>query len=190
MSKTEYYNFCQKLALHTAPTLLGIKCASLVSLSSSEFDLDFHSSYFNRRASSKGLKSRILCCCGDRKLMLIYSEKLLEKRLSEDIARKILCRYGYPQTSCISENLERLSERMGMCGDFPHEIGIFLGYPVEDVAGFIKNKGENFKMCGCWKVYGSEENAKRTFENYNKCRRFLCGKLSEVPDIYRALKIY
>lgn len=189
MSKTEYYNFCQKLALHTAPTLLGIKCASLVSLSSSEFDLDFHSSYFNRRAFSNGLKSRILCCCGDRKLMLIYSEKLLEKRLSEDIARNILCKYGYPQTSCISENLERLSERMGRCGDFPHEIGIFLGYPVEDVAGFIKNKGENFKLCGCWKVYGSEEKAKRTFENYNKCRKFLCGKLSEVPDIYRALKI-
>ena len=59
MSETEYNNFGQKLAFYTAPTLLGVKSASLVSLSSSEFDLDFHSEYFNRRATAKGLKSRI-----------------------------------------------------------------------------------------------------------------------------------
>ncbi|MCM1480644.1 MAG: DUF3793 family protein [Muribaculaceae bacterium] len=189
MSKKEYFNFCEKLAMHTAPTLLGIKCASLVSLSAEEFDLDFHMEYFNRRASAKGLKSKILCQCGERKLMLFYSEKMLEKRLAEDGVQRILREYGYPKNSFIPENLERLSERIGKCGEFPHEIGIFLGYPTEDVEGFIKNKGENFKMCGCWKVYGSEEKAKRTFENYSRCRKFLCGKLIENPDIYRALKL-
>lgn len=60
LSKTEYDNFGQKLAFHTAPTLLGIKCASLVSLSSTEFDLDFHMQYFNSRAAAKELKSRIV----------------------------------------------------------------------------------------------------------------------------------
>ena len=90
MSKTEYFNFCQKLAFHAAPTLLGIKCASLVSLSASELDLDFHSAYFNRRASSKGLKSKILCCCGNRKLMLVYSEEKLAKRLSDNGVQKVL----------------------------------------------------------------------------------------------------
>ena len=189
MSITEYFNFCQKLAFHAAPTLLGIKCASLVSLSASEFDLDFHSTYFNRRASSKGLKSRILCCCGNRKLMLVYSEEKLAKRLSDNGVQKVLQKYGYPNNSYISENLDRLTERIKKCGDFPHEIGVFLDYPIEDVEGFIKNKGENFKMCGCWKVYGSEEKAKRTFENYSKCRKFLCSKLIENPDIYRVLKI-
>ena len=37
---------------------------------------------------------------------------------------------------------------------FPHEIGIFLGYPLADVAGFIRNKGRNCKCIGTWKVYG------------------------------------
>ncbi|MGN1135699.1 MAG: hypothetical protein ACI4SF_05710 [Oscillospiraceae bacterium] len=46
MSKTEYDNFGQKLAFHTAHTLPGIKCASLVSLTSAEFDLDFYMAYF------------------------------------------------------------------------------------------------------------------------------------------------
>ena len=189
LSKTEYNNFGQKLAFHTAPTLLGIKCASLVSLSSAEFDLDFHTQYFNRRAAAKGLKSSILCSCNNRALMLVYSERLLNKRLSDNAVRSVLAEYGYSENFSLEECLDRLSVRIRESESFPHEIGIFLGYPVEDVVGFIENKGENFKLCGTWKVYGNVENAKRTFSNYVKCRAYLCNKLNEGADIYQALKI-
>lgn len=189
MSKTEYNNFGQKLAFHTAPTLLGIKCTSLFSLSYAEFDLDFHTEYFNRKAAAKGLKSRILRSCGDRALMLVYSEKLLGKRLGDDNVRSVLAEYGYPEKNSLEECLDRLSMRICESEIFPHEIGIFLGYPVEDVVGFIENKGENFKLCGAWKVYGSVENAKRTFSNYDKCITFLCNKLNEGADIFQALRI-
>lgn len=47
--------------------------------------------------------------------------------------------------------------------DFPHEIGLFLGYPLEDVQGFIENRAEGYKCVGCWKVYGDEEYAKQEF---------------------------
>ena len=56
------------------------------------------------------------------------------------------------------------------------EIGLFLGYPVEDVLGFIENAGQNCKCCGCWKVYCNECEAVRTFARYKKCR-----------DIYKRL---
>ena len=81
MSVKEHNSFGQKLAYHTAPTLLGIKCASLISLSTGEFDIDIHSAAFNSRVHSKGLTSRVLCSCGSRTLLLVYSKKLLEKRL-------------------------------------------------------------------------------------------------------------
>lgn len=189
MSFAEYKNFGKKLAYHTAPTLLGIKCASLISLQSTEFDLDFHTRYFNRRAAVKGLKSRLLCRCGNRTLMLVYREEMLQKRLSDSGAREILAKYGYCDDFTLEECLERLSRRASEGEGFPHEIGIFLGYPIEDVKGFIANKGDNFKLCGAWKVYENVEGARRTFDNYNKCRRFLCNKLDEGFDIYQALKI-
>lgn len=187
MSKAEYTSFGRKLAFHTAPTLLGIKCASLFSLSSSEFDLDFHSQYFNRRTAAMGLASRILCRCKSRSLILVYSREQLAKRLSDSAVRAILERYGYTSDMTVGECLDRLSERIGDSGSFPHEIGIFLGYPVEDVVGFIENKGENFKLCGAWKVYGSVENARRTFADYDRCRNFLCNKLNGGADIYQTL---
>lgn len=70
MSAAEYRKFGEKLAFHSAPTLLGIKCANLISLSLDEFEIGFHSELFNRKAVSKGLKSRILCCCGTKALQL------------------------------------------------------------------------------------------------------------------------
>lgn len=188
MSLSEYKKFGQKLAFHSAPTLLGIKCANLFSLSVSEFDIDVHSEIFNRKAISKGLKSRVLCFCGAKALLFIYSERLLEMRLCDPEAQALLRRCGYTDFS-VGGCLERLSCRISESNDFPHEIGIFLGYPIEDVNGFIENKGSNFKLCGCWKVYGCEESARRTFANYEKCRKFLCNKLNEGADIYQALKI-
>ncbi len=188
MSCADCKRFEQKLAFHTAPSLLGIKAASLVSFKKSEFDIPANASRFNDRAKAKELKIRMLHECGERVLILVYNERLLQKRLQDSAAAEILNSCGYSDLS-LEACLDRLSERIGADGGFPHEIGIFLDYPVEDVAGFIENNGDNFKLCGYWKVYGNAERAQRTFDNYNKCRRFLCRRLSEGADIYQALKI-
>ena len=56
-------------------------------------------------------------------------------------------------------------------GDFPHEIGVFLGYPLADVIGFIQNRGKNFTACGYWKVYTDPTAAQAEFARYKKCER-------------------
>ena len=58
--------------------------------------------------------------------------------------------------------------------DFPHEIGLFLSYPPEDVQGFIENRAQNYKEIGVWKVYGDEEKARKTFAKYKKCTESYC----------------
>ena len=66
--------------------------------------------------------------------------------------------------------MERLRQRLAMDGTFPHEIGLFLSYPLEDVEGFVENRGRNCKCTGCWKVYGDEQQAQRQFSRYRKCQ--------------------
>ena len=68
---------------------------------------------------------------------------------------------------CVAALCRRLYRTEGGC--FPHEIGLFLGYPPEDVAGFIANNARNCKCCGCWKVYGDEAKAKETFRRFRRC---------------------
>ena len=53
---------------------------------------------------------------------------------------------------------------------FPHELGLLLGYPVEDVLGFIRNEGRNYLYCGYWKVYGDVDAARITFDRYNQAK--------------------
>ena len=69
----------------------------------------------------------------------------------------------------VSLTVERLRIRLAQREDFPHEIGLFLGYPLGDVIGFIKNAGQNCKCVGCWKVYCNECEAIKAFARFKKC---------------------
>ena len=77
-------------------------------------------------------------------------------------------------SACIEKLHKRIcgtdlqSQMTGRCS-FPHEIGFFLGYPYEDVIGFIDNEGENFLCSGCWKVYAKERDAQTCFCCYKNC---------------------
>lgn len=189
MNKIQRHDFSRKLAYHAAPTLLGIKCANLISLSAEDYDIDLQTEVFNHRAAVKGLCCRMLCHCSKHALLLVYSEHLLAARLADPEVREMLADFGYPMDASVEVCLQRLAGRIGCSGEFPHEIGIFLDYPLEDVRGFIENRGEGFKLCGCWKVYGCEESARRRFARFEKCRAYLCRRLSEGADLYQALKI-
>ena len=65
--------------------------------------------------------------------------------------------------------MDCLAGRLSASDGFPHEIGVFLGYPLADVKGFIENRGANYLCSGLWKVYCDEQEAQRTFQRYRKC---------------------
>ena len=126
MSERECRTFEKKLAHFTAPTLLGIKCASLVSLSREEFDIPAYAAAFNAQAVRGGLQMQIMCRCQKRQLVLLYRPKLLQKRLEQPEIRRFLLRYGYTADMDLAACLMRLQNRIAEKPEFPHEIGIFL----------------------------------------------------------------
>ena len=69
-----------------------------------------------------------------------------------------------------------LVRRMRSSAEFPHEVGLFLSYPPEDVKGFIENRAANAKCTGVWKVYGDERQARQTFAKYKKCTQVYCER--------------
>ena len=80
-----------------------------------------------------------------------------------------MAQYGYASTD-VEYALLRLKERFGVGDKFPHEIGLFLDYPLGDVVGFIENEGRNFKLAGFWKVYGDSRAASKLFAKFKKCK--------------------
>ena len=68
----------------------------------------------------------------------------------------------------MGELRRRLHAYYGNRAPFPHEIGFVLGYPIEDVDGFMSNGGQGARTCGRWKVYGDVDEALRRFKELER----------------------
>ncbi len=165
------------LAFHAAPTLMGLKCGSLPTLSAQDYNFNEISQLFADRYFGARIGARFINRCTHRTILYLYDKRLLDAVLSDKAAREFLSGYSYDILWNAEQCLDRLCERLYE-KNFPHEIGIFLGYPLEDVKGFIANCGQHCKYCGTWKVYGDVEKAKQLFECYRQCRAKLCSELA------------
>ena len=186
MSEKERYEIDRDIAFHSAPTLLGIKCANLISFDRSETAIAEYLNEFKNKLSANGLYAEQLCKCRKRILVYIYNRKMLDAWLKMPCVSEFLSEYGYSSDMTLKEMLEKLASRI-CCGDFPHEIGAFLGYPIADIKGFISNCGKNCLLCGYWKVYENAEKAQQTFEAYNRCREILFDRLNNSLNLFQAV---
>ena len=161
------------IGFHSAPALRGIKVANLVAVPRNLDDmisgvLTTYNSKFNQR----GLFFYELCHCARRRLLLVFRKNMLESYLRRPANLEFLARYGYDASETLEVWLQRLKARLEESVDFPHEIGLFLGYPLADVEAFIQTKGEGYKLCGEWKVYSNVVSAKLSFHCFQACRDF------------------
>ena len=108
-----------------------------------------------------------------RALIYVYRPDRLQKDLMDEQAKRLLREQGYDglaPAGCLS----RLRQRLTQEPEFPHEIGLFLGYPPEDVRGFMEHRP--CKCVGCWKVYGDPAAAEKVFRQYKKCTETYCNR--------------
>ena len=166
------------LGFHAAPTFTGLKPGSLLSFHRSNFqDFEGLLSSYEHCFKCKGISVFRLVEEREFILILFYRERDLKETLEKTMAQEILSRYGYQADGSLWEKLEYLRERMRISKSFPHEVGLFLGYPPEDVAGFIEHRGRSFSYSGYWKVYTNEEETRKLFDRYTRCTRDFCCKL-------------
>ena len=159
----------QQFIRSTAPTLAGIKTGSLFPYRyASRGEAISELRGLNRRLAPKGLRLLPLRMTEDFAMLYLYRPGRLGADLQNRDAAVLLREAGYPEgdeTGCIRELRRRLAEH----DDFPHEIGLFLSYPPEDVRGFMEHRDCGCKCVGCWKVYGDEKAARRKFAQYRRC---------------------
>ena len=133
-----------------APTMACLKTGNMFSCAfDSRKQMTEELRYLNQRLRKKGLRILPLRWRDGKALLYLYRPKLLERDLRDPLSRKLLLECGY---TCENANdcLARLISRLRTEEDFPHEVGLFLGYPPADVDGFMHRKDE-CKLCGLWK---------------------------------------
>ncbi len=167
------------IAFGAAPTLKGVKPSSLVSFSARGRNLtqlwEKHQADVCRIL---GLSFFELKEGRDHRLVLFYNPEMLQNTIYNPENREFLNRMGYKGSMNLYQSLRLLKRRFeDMC---PHEIGVFLGIPVEDVLGFITHKGEKCLFCSYWKVYHEPERARSLFKCYDRARMGVIDWLMEL----------
>lgn len=175
-------NVCQRIQFEViaqcAPFLKGIKTASIMSI-----EKKWVRELFGL-IQNTDISCRVLLIKNERCLVLFYRKEELSRALLQEEIWEFLEGYGYDDKK-LESVLSRLSIRMNHYSKkeitFPHEIGVFLDYPLDDVKAFIENKGQGSLFTGYWKVYHNPEKARRTFLAYDEAKddavnEFLIGK--------------
>ncbi len=167
-----------QVVLQCAPFLKGLKVSCVISV-----DAVLYGGLAELFRDTEIAYSRLSCSEG-KCLVLFYRPDELERYLNSPVIRGLIREYGYSDMN-LGEMIRRLAGRIedfskrGM--GFPHEIGAFLGYPPDDVKGFIENEGKKYLMIGYWKVYSNLTGARMIFKEYDRAKdcavnEFITGK--------------
>ena len=151
-----------------APTMASLKTGNMFNCPfDSREEMTAELRRLNQILGPKGLRVLPLRWNDGRALVYLYRPKKLEKDLQNDLAAQLLAECGYTcgnSNGCIVQLIARLRDDQ----DFPHEVGLFLGYPPADVEGFMHRK-RACKLSGIWKVYDDVESASRQFARCKHC---------------------
>jgi len=194
LEKEESQDYLSKhLMLKLAPVLVWVKPASLIAVCNCEKSGrdNFYDVWQEQKAdiarilriSFKELKDK-----PEGKQVLFYNPELLFDTVTRAENLSFLEKFGYFSCKTIEDYLEVLRARFNNLS-FPHEIGIFLGYPLKDVKGFIEKGSLPLTKKGNWQVFGEPEKSVQLMNIHKKAEevflKFVENQRNPLPFIER-----
>lgn len=165
-----------QIAYHCAPLLAGLKSSNLLMLCSE--DLDRGTDILKRA----GISYFVMADMEGKAAVLLFDRQRLEIYLREEKVWKVFRDMGYGEQSVgkiLYAFRQRYERYLRSDQEFPHEMGLLLGYPVEDVEGFILNGGKNCLCIGYWKVYENPDEKIALFRRFERARDILMEMVSQ-----------
>ena len=160
------------LALHSSPAICGIKPSNLICI---DYDESIYNEIEELNHNYPKLCFKVLKKNDSKVLILVYRKNVFEDALLNEDNINYLENLGY-DTSSIDNMLEDLKNRLNE-EEFPHEIGIFLGYDLDDIKSFIE--GKKCIYVGYWKVYSKLNEKMKIFNKYTKCRNTVINLINK-----------
>lgn len=173
----------ESIARQCAPVLMDVKPSNLLILTREEEQV------FLQTEEIHGISCLCLHAGEKKSTWLLYRKDWVESAFLWPHTQDFLQSYGYcPKQETTEEMLLRFRGRFAEYKegrmDFPHEMGVFLGYPLHDVKGFIEHQGKNYLCSGYWKVYRNETKAKNTFKLYEAVKEMVLQMVDAGRDLY------
>jgi hypothetical protein len=180
MSDYEYLKAI--ISYHIAPVIYSSKPSSIINLYKSEHNLsllwelykdyivkEYGIEYFELKKNEKNI------------VILFYNRELLSDTIYDASNLCFLKTFGYKENFTLEEYLYKLKERFSE--GCPHEMGLFLGFPLEDVQDFISMPYKKCLLTGYWMVYNNLKYAEKQFEKYDEAKKRIISKVLQKNNI-------
>lgn len=176
-----------QLAMQCAPLIAGLKISNLLILP------DCYEGLVGTILTKTGISYYRLLKTREKITFLLFRREQLAEFLERAEVRETFIKEGYQRfwLGGILRNFQlRYQAYMDGKMGFPHEMGLLLGYPVEDVRGFVENEGKNFLYSGYWKVYDNMEEKISLFQKFEYARDHLVRlvytgvRMTDIIGIY------
>ena len=172
-------NFIEKIGV----TIVGVKPASLINVCSPQC-LELCHSLNNLNPSIQTVRVK---SCEHSAQFFIYHKKSLARVLTKPGVAGYLEALGYNQSDSIENVVSLLTSKL--CSqEFPHEVGLFLGYPLKDVLGFMGVLPLPYKKTMGWKMYGDTGASEKLYLKFKLARKFVSNvMLQEYQKLIKEL---
>lgn len=174
-----------RIAYQCAPLLAGLKPSNLLMLHKKEL------AYVQWMLKQAHISYFIVAKEKQTAAVLLYHRESLRCYLAQPEVTDSLQKMGYHDLSLgrvLFVFREHYEAFLRGESPFPHEMGFLLGYPVEDVKGFICNEGENSLYTGDWKVYDNLSEKLTLFGKFETARESLLKMISGGMGIIDIMK--
>ena len=171
------------MALETAEILDGVKPANLINVANRPQPCgrnlyQLWKKHGNDLLDGSGLTPRVMIDRGESLLLLVYRDEAFRALLSRPNVMAVLRRAGYRAPFDTDNVLAELGARLQTGNGFPHEIGVFLGYPLKDVAAFMGWISLPFSCQRLWKIYGDPRHSLQLAHRFSHCRNRMAHHLA------------
>ena len=146
--------------------ILGSKPAEIINVPGSKEDKKIKLSKIEAFFSNcSRITYRIITTHDGGKRVLFINEKSMEKVLVNKRCINFLKFVGYSSDYELNDYMDELVFRL-QSEEFPHEIGVFLGYPLKDVLGFMGYGKNELVEVKNWRIYGDKEISYEVYNNF------------------------
>ncbi len=163
------------LRVSLAPTLNNYKVGNMINLKNTSRDLkNCSDTYRESLVEYLKLEYHELRVEENSVLIYFYQPQILNGQLQDGAINEFLKDIGYGNCVSIEDHMEILKAKFKT--QCPNEIGVFLGYPLEDVIDFYHKK-KDFQCIGYWKCYNNKARALKIFEHYDSTK---CIEMNKI----------
>lgn len=170
MSDVEYFDKYMLFLL--APVVSGLKPSSTITLKKNSKEYNIWINYKDIFLKKTKLNHILLRENDSAIILLIYSKKKLDDYINKREVKQFLCKLDYNFEDNLENILSNLVDRYNKF-HCPHELGLFLGIPLQDVVDFMECTTKKCLLCGYWKVFNDFDGALQIFNDYDKSKEIV-----------------